>query len=73
MCAGVGGGAVESNFLSEWEQAEPQETQQELRVLTVPSWTSGGGGHVTENADIITVARVLDRWTSTRESGTWSH
>lgn len=64
---------MESNFPSEWEQADPQETQLELRALTGPSWTNGVGGHVTKNADSITVARVLDRWISTRESGTWSH
>lgn len=62
---------MESNF--PWEQADPLETQLELRALTVPNWANGVGGHVSKNADSITVACVLDRWISTRERGTWSH
>lgn len=51
--------ALESNLPPEWEQADPQETQLELRALMVPNWTNGVGGHVTKNTDNITVARVL--------------
>lgn len=58
---------MESYLPPEWEQADPQETQLE------PNWTNGVGGLVTKNADNITVAHVLDRWISTRESGTWNH
>lgn len=64
---------MESYLPPEWEQADPQETQLELRALMVPNWTNGVGGPVTKNADNITVAHVLDRWISTRESGTWNH